>query len=162
MEGLSPVLKLVPATMRQGKFLADHMRTEDMEEVRASGNYTPKQAVKEALKKSHIAYTFYINNQIVCIFGVVKATSKEEGDFGIPWALTTRIVEKYPRIFWEASKQIVKQMKEDYGMLAVMVDSRYTAAVRWVKHLGFTVEDPKPFGPYNIPFHRITLGRRHV
>ena len=38
------------------------------------------------------------------------------------------------------------------------VDARHTDAIRWLKWLGFTLHPATPYGPFDLPFHKFTMG----
>lgn len=158
-----PRVLIVPGNRKHAKILAKSLRPEDVAEIKASGNYTPKAGIIAALNSSHVAYTVFFQGQLAAMFGAVRATSESEGPFAIPWLLTGLLVNKYPKETWLISKKVVEALLADYGMLANMVDSRHLVAVNWLKRLGFELEPPIPYGPFNVPFHRAVLKRRpHV
>lgn len=134
-------LKLVVARADHVPLIAARMRRADREEVRASGGYTPEEALRASLEASEFARTAFVDGEPLAMFGVV---AKEAMAF--PWLLTTDAVCRYPLIFWHASKVIVREIREAYPMLVQAIHKDHRAALSWIRRLGFTVGEPEPFG----------------
>ena len=41
----------------------------------------------------------------------------------------------------------------EFTIIENYCDARNSITVRWLKWLGFTVEEAEPYGVYNMPFH---------
>lgn len=147
------------ATMNHGKVLARDIRKEDKDEIFASRGCEPREAIRESLKISHVAYTLFTHGRVAAIFGVVLARSEEDGVFGIPWVLTGNAVDKYPLAFWRTSKKGLGIFLDHYKLLVNLVDARHTSSIKWLKRLGAEIQDPQPHGPQGLPFHKFVFRR---
>jgi hypothetical protein len=148
------------ATRAHAEVLAPRMRRADAAEILASGGYKPLPGLLAALRWSRRhgqAWAGLIDGEVACLFGIGKRTLLSPA--ATPWLLTGDLVERHPLLFWRASRAVIAAWLEEHELLEQFVDSRYTQALRWAARLGFTVEEPAPFGRGGLPFNRITLRR---
>jgi hypothetical protein len=145
-----------PATMADAEEMAPILRKEDREEVWASHKHTPLEALQYALNFSEECWVARADGKILCMFGIAKMTLL--GDTATPWLLGSEEIPKHWRHFLRYGRKVVNAWKERYPVLINFSDSRYITAVRWLRWLGFTIHDAKPFGPYGVPFHQISIG----
>ena len=151
---------IMKATRLHARMLARTIRPADAEEILASSGLPPYDAIYESMKMCKNSCALFLHGELAAIFGVVRAHSEREGGvFGIVWAITATPVDKHPKDFWRASQALVAEYHKEYGMLANMVDARYSAALRWLARLGFTIHPTQPHGPNKMPFHRAQLAR---
>lgn len=143
--------KVASATLGHALELAENMREADRQEVWATAHYTPKQAALFSLEASRDAKVGLADGRVVCMFGVGPAAIISTT--GIPWLLTTDLVEKHARAFLRRNKRVVKGMGGSYSLLRNYVDERNTMAVRWLRWLGFEILPAEPFGVEGLPFH---------
>ena len=71
--------------------------------------------------------------------------------------LGTDLIKKKQKIFLKRSKPWLEDIKKDYNYLENYVDARNTLSIKWLKWLGFKVEDPIPYGVNGEPFHKFTM-----
>lgn len=96
----------------------------------------------------------------IAVFGVCPAWLPGHG---IPWLLAApELEEVHSRTFLRYCRRFLSRMLADYSVLANWVDARNTAAMRWLRWLGFTLQPAAPFGPLGLPFHPFNLRRPHV
>ena len=137
--------------------MAPMMRAADAAEVMASNGEDPRTALQTCLEWSQESYAGYIGGELACLFGVGP------GSFllntGVPWMLSTAVVERHPRAFYVASRSVVSSWLERYDSLEQMVDVRHVQALRWLRHLGFTIEQPRLWGHERRPFCRVHIER---
>lgn len=147
----------VPATEAHARELAPRMRAADVAENLASDGFTPLEACLASIAVSTEARAAYFDGALGALFGVA------EGPFlglkAVPWLLTSDVVERHPRAFWQACKEVLAGWLERYLVLEQAIDARYVVALRWAARLGFEVEPPEPWGVAGLPFCRITLRR---
>jgi hypothetical protein len=156
----SPKYTFEVATPEHASELARTMRPEDRAEVWASDGHTPEEAIQSALAASSEAWAGLVDGRVICLFGVSKLTFL--GDAASPWLLGSTEIPRHFRHFLRAGRVVVKTWKERYPVLVNFTDSRYSAAVRWLSWLGFTIHPAAPHGPFGVPFHRITIGDLNV
>jgi hypothetical protein len=154
---VSGLVTIVPATPDLARQLAPLMRAADQAEVRASGGYEPIDALLEALVWSAEAYAGFIDGELAALFGVVPGTFLT-GE-AVPWLLTSDVIQRKPRAFLRASREVIADWMGKYPVLVQQVDARYEQALRWAARVGFQVEAPAPFGVDGAPFCRISMRR---
>lgn len=148
----------VPALLRHIPLIAPKMRQADALEVWASDGLRPAQAIRASMRGSDFSRTLFIHGECAAIFGV-----KLQDGVGVPWVLTTTVVDRFPIAFWKASKHVLGELAQKYGVLAQCIDWRHAQALRWVKRLGMAVdESPHRCGPEGALFHHVFLRREEA
>lgn len=154
---------VVPTTADHIGRLAPLLRPEDIAEVTGSGNNV-KRSLWRGFRHSILCETAIIDGEVaamwgLCISGIVGASPL--GDLGRPWLLTSALVEKIPFGVVRESKRAVSRMLTVKPILENQVLSSYTRAVRMLRMVGFTVDEPAPRGPHAILYSRFHLTRQH-
>ena len=85
-------LVIVPATMEHAASIGARMRQVDVDECWATAQLPPADTVRLSLENSIMAWTWLEEGEPVCIWGY--ACQSLVGDHGIPWLLTTELVER--------------------------------------------------------------------
>lgn len=129
------------------------MRDQDRMETLASEGMDAERVLRRNIKGSTYARTVFIRGEAVAMFGVVGMPA----DRNVVWMLSTRSADRYPRRFWAASKMILGKIRKHYPSLVAMIDSRYSRALTWARHLGFEIGEAQPFGAEQLPFHTVVL-----
>ena len=142
------------------QFIADNMRQADVDEVTAASNSTPLQAITGGVEISAFSSVAVINGDIVAIMGVVKNSALS--DNGVPWLLGTEDIVKHYREFLGASPSVLNAMTNVCPNLMNHVHAKNKISVRWLKWLGFKIEEAEPFGVNGEPFHKFTIGESNV
>jgi hypothetical protein len=105
------------------------------------------------MKNSRKVVVVYDDDTPLAILGIVLR------DFlsgvGVPWLLSTEQALKHKRQFLELSPPVIEEMMSMCSRLVNYVHVDNKLSIRWLKWLGFTVEDPKP----GELFHRFTMER---
>lgn len=140
------------ATAAHAADLAARMRAADREEVRASGDHTPLEALQMSLERTAYPVAGLFNGRVECIFGVSNLWVL--GSIGVPWLLGSETLPLYARPFLRESRRYVDAMRDRFRLLTNHVDARNEMSIRWLKWLGFAIMSPEPFGPFGLPFHR--------
>lgn len=149
---------IVPAKMQHAKMLIPLLRSVDKEESWASARLSPEQAVMESMANSVNPIAAFIDERIMCIYGVAKA----ENNCGIPWMLSTEELPKHARAILQTSRNWLEEQKSIYQCLYNFVDARNHAAIRWLGWLGFDIHPATPYGPDNMPFHFFKMDTNNV
>lgn len=150
--------QIVPATAEHIESMLPHVRQADVDEFLATNGWSPRRVLETGLKTSTFCCAGIINGKVVTIFGVAPASMI--GGSGIPWLVGTDALEKYQRTFLRRCGKVVNAMLTVYPYLENYVDARNNAARVWLHWLGFTLEEPKPYGIHSLPFHRFHMERK--
>lgn len=131
------------------RYVADNLREADRRELTALRG-APVDAMPElcnaVLRSSKVWVLADVHP--IAVFGVAPVA---EG-VGSPWLLGTEELFRYPRLLVCLTPEYVSQMLADYPVLVNYVDARNYRSIRWLEHMGFTLEDPIPQGPHGVPF----------
>ena len=146
--------KPTPAAL---KFIADNMRKADADEVWASGRYTPTEAIELSVRGSKKLVVVYADDTPLTVLGVVPRGVLS--DVGIPWLLSAEQALNYKREFLKLSPPVIDEMLDIYPKLVNHVHSKNKLSIRWLKWLGFTIEDPELIRTTGELFHRFHMER---
>lgn len=137
--------------------LAPVMRPADVAEVLALGYSSPREALESSLDCSTLAFTALFDGKVAAMFGT--APIEEHPGTACVWLLTGREVQRHPRAFLKASHACLRVLLDNYPRLVNLVDSRYAAALRWAKWLGFELGTPRTINTSGVEFTPITIRR---
>lgn len=121
------------------------VRQADIDELSALG-VTPEKCLRLGLKLSTNAVTIFLHGEPAGIVGVI-----DYGDYRLPWAVFTTAIDRHPLPFLRGCKAWMDRVD---GFLLNYVDARNTMTIRWLKWLGFTIDEPIPYGVNGEPFCR--------
>jgi hypothetical protein len=137
------------------QFIAENMRNDDIEEVRAASNKTPIKAITDGVRISDFSSVAVINGDVVAVMGVVKGSTLS--DSGVAWLLGTTYISKHRREFLDNSHKVLNAMLDICPELSNYVHAKNKTSIRWLSWLGFQINDPEPFGVNNELFHEFTI-----
>lgn len=130
-----------PAAAADIPRIAERMRAADRDEVAASHGHDPLAALTASLDASTKAWTGWIDDEPVCMFGVGPIAIL--AGRGAPWMLGTETLERWPRTFLRRCRPCVKSMLAVYPLLENYVDERNEVSKKWLVWLGFSLaEEP--------------------
>lgn len=133
------------------RIVAAGLRPQDEVEVWMTTGKQPVVAIEQALKVSRVSYLGYIGDEPVAIFGL----SHLNDEVGIPWMLGTPALSRSAHRWLRKAEEVVAWMHHSYPVLTNIVHKKNTAAIRWLKHLGFQFLDAEvPAHPDFIQFVR--------
>ena len=138
-------------------YLKDRLRKEEVEEIWASHNSTPEQALLGSYLISIRCFTALLNDRPIAMFGIAPETLL--GEKACVWFLGTELLDKIKKSFVVLSRKFISLMLNDYPYLYNFVDFRYKKSLQWLKSCGAEISDPKPFGPEGLPFCKVVLVR---
>lgn len=151
------VYTVVPATMPHVAQIAPRMRDADKAEIWAASHAEPHHALKTGLAQSTLCWSGLVDDVPVCMFGVAPLTLL--GGTGIVWMLGTAGVQDHARAFLRRNKTFIIQMMQRFYRLENWVDARNTLSIRWLRWLGFVIEEAAPYGIERRPFHHFFMER---
>lgn len=147
---------LIPATVAHAHAMAPRMRQAEVLEVRDAAGLSPEDMLLAELGRSSIAWSWIVDGQVGCMFGVVTKHLLDVESY--PWFLTTPLVEKYARQFARSCRELLPELLSHHPRLIGMVDARYKLSIRWLTWLGAKLSPPEPWGVANQPFCRFVIG----
>lgn len=135
--------------------LVRNMREHDKMEVNAATHMGLRNAVQTSVIMSTYSKTGLVNGELVCMWGVCPISLLSGS--GSPWMLGTDLITEKQRIFLRRSKPWLDDIRKDYKYLENFVDARNTMSIKWLKWLGFEMDEAEPYGVHGEPFHKFTM-----
>lgn len=136
--------------------LAPRARLYDEARVRASCGFGAAEMLEAGLRTSVHAWCGFVDELPICAFGL-NARSLLSSE-AIPWLIVTPEVQRYRRIFWRHSREVVAMMLERYPRLVTHCQANFEASRRWLMRLGF-VETRNDFHAFGVDFLTLRLER---
>jgi hypothetical protein len=149
----NPVIR--PTTRDDCIQLAKVLRKADLEEISHASGLNPEQTLLYSLAVSDECYTVWLEDELVLIFGCGGTM----GESGVPWMMASDLLLNIKRDFIKECGKIVEAMLQQYHHLENYVWAGNKIHIHWLTWLGFTIEEPKPFGLNGEPFHRFYMTR---
>ncbi len=135
--------------------LVRNMRDHDKQEVNAATHMGLRNAVQTSVIMSTYSKTGLVNDELVCMWGVCPISLLSGS--GSPWMLGTDLITEKQRIFLRRSKPWLDDIRKDYRYLENFVDARNVMSIKWLKWLGFEMDEAEPYGIHGEPFHKFTM-----
>lgn len=151
------MLTLVPATSAHAEQMAPLLRAADVAEITIMFGPDPAEMLRHGIEQSSQAYAAVEDGVPFAIGGVVPVDMM--AGTGAPWMLGTAGVGRNPRWFLNTSRERLAAAFETYAMLQNYCDPRYTASIRWLRWLGFTIGRPTLLGGYGHQFVLFSMRR---
>ena len=137
------------------------MRDADRDELDASGALPHVTMLARSLAFSvNPGVAMGEHGKVVAIFGLAPLALM--GDTAAPWMIGTTGLTKHPTSMVKAAARYFTQSQQQYPKLLNYVDARNVLSVRWLKRMGFEIDDPAPYGPFGFLFHRFHKGLGNV
>ena len=137
--------------------IAREARQADRDEIEEGCGQTIASALALGLRSSVVAHVIAWRDTPLAAFGDVSYSPG--AGIGIPWLISTNAIEQHPRAFLRICQPLVAQMLERHQTLVNYVDTRNTAAIRWLEWLGFSMGSPTPYGPKQLLFRQFQMTR---
>lgn len=151
------MIEFVKPTQEMIESIASDMRQADANEVWASHRHTPLQAVSEGMNLSDFSVIVMVDGEPCVIIGLVIRDVMM--GTGIPWLLGTERALKHTREFFRLSPPVIAEMLEVCPNLFNYVHAANIVSIKWLKWLGFVIDDPQPHGINGEMFHRFHMTR---
>jgi hypothetical protein len=124
-------------------FISTRMRKSDIDEIWASNHVEPKEALMRGLDNAIYCQTIE-NGTPIAMFGICPHDLL--GHSATIWMLGTDSLDKIKFKFLRHSREYVDAMLDYYYYLDNYVDVRNEKSIAWLKFLGATFDEPKPYG----------------
>lgn len=141
--------EIVPAMEEHVDQLVANIAEADAQEIYAATGYEPRRVLR-----AHLPYDSWAalaDGEVFCLFGLVH--NSFIGNVATPWLICSKDMPKHSKKFLRGTKLLLAEWLKYYDLVNY-VDARHTRAIRWLKWLGFELEEAKPFGPFGLSFHR--------
>ncbi|WGL97355.1 hypothetical protein QE177_08980 [Arsenophonus sp. aPb] len=148
-------VQIISATKQHIAPLLPHVRQADIDEFYAMSMLSPREVLETGITQATQAWAGIIDHQVVTIFGVSPGSILN--GIGVPWLVGSDLLEKYQKIFLRRCRPVLNAMLALYPELINYVDARNHVAKGWLHWLGFKLEEAKPTGVLNYPFHRFSM-----
>lgn len=155
------IAEIVPATLDHIRDITKKVRPEDRAELWASSLAVPEKAMEDGLTYSKTAYTGLLDGVPVCMWGVAPVCLLNR--LGAPWMVGTSDLDDNALAFLRVCRAPLLELFGEYDRLENYVDARNVKAIRWLKFMGFKVDETaEPYGMFKMPFHRFWKEAQHV
>ena len=135
--------------------ITPYLRRADVEEIQAFSGISPAVAVAFSIAQSRPGFCFLYRKKPAVIFGAAPI----ENNKGCIWLLGTDEIFNHPVTFYRESKKILPLLMQNYSYLENYVDARNLLSLRWLKWLGFTIDNAQIMGVENRNFHHVYIGK---
>ena len=131
-------------------YLSEHLRKEDIQEIKAVvGNLPPLLSLLIGHKIRSVPLVICdAESKPVAMLGVVP-----NGLIGSIWMVGTNDLKKISLSFLRNSKDVCEVLKDKHQILHNYVDKRNTLHVNWLKWMGVTIINEVTYGVENRKFY---------
>jgi hypothetical protein len=150
-------LEIVEATCSHVLAMVDRLREADKEEISSATGEDANVAMFHSYRKSFLRWTALMDDRPIAVFGVAPMTLM--GTTGIVWLLGTDDASKAGARLARATKKCVMECLGMFKRLENYVDDRNELSKKWIKWLGFTIENPAPYGVERRLFRHFYMER---
>lgn len=141
---------LHPPTPYDLAYISRNMRAPDRAECIASGADPETIIFSSSAMSTHLLCAS-VGGEPACVFGLVPLSILS--GIGCPWLLGTDLVYANGRALIRGTRAYIPEMLRAYPCVMNHVHARNEVAVRWLHHMGFTLQPAKEHGPYGELFH---------
>ena len=137
--------------------LAVNLRQADRDELAACDHFDAFAAVEHSVRHSTLCWAVCAPGELLAVFGVCPLAGHP--GVGTPWLLATEAAAHHVRPLIELPGPYIARMLDAFPRLVNFVHADNTRSIRWLRRLGFSVDQSAPFGPNGAPFHRFEMTR---
>jgi hypothetical protein len=150
------MIEIVRYRPEHGEYVASHMRHMDRKEIYYMSAIGPGPAVACTVAHAVAAWAALVDGVPVCIFGITRATRLS--DIGVPWLLGTDALDDHGMALAVNSRKYFRRMVDCFPKMENHVLAENDRVVRWLRWLGFDMEEPAPYGAFGQMFIRFGKG----
>lgn len=133
--------------------IADDIRDEDLEELRAASDRDVLDALISCMEDSFFSLSVKKNGIPLMIFGVAPYTLL--CDETCCWAVATQKLKFSGSKFLRCSREVVAAVNRIYPVMSNYVGDWNHNALRWLRWCGFTVAPARRIGIHGEMMHRV-------
>lgn len=134
--------------------LAENMRACDVAELRACGQ-EPFEAVRRSVANSLLCWSAFADGELGCIIGCAPISIVS--GIGSPWMLGTPVLDQHSRVLVRMTPRYIAEMLKAFPHLVNYVHAENTTSKRWLRRVGFTLQEAAPYGALGEAFHRFDM-----
>ena len=144
--------QMVPGTLQHIEDMVDNLRELDIEEAWVTRHRTPRQALESAFTRAGAnPWVGLVDGKAECVCGTAPMSTISA--IGFPYLYATNVIWANSRPFLRGSREYIAAMKREFVFLRGYVYTKNTESQRWLKWLGFTLDDAQPWGVEGKPFY---------
>ena len=140
------------------RYIAEHLRTADRQELETASGVSAEEARSRAWGLSQNRWVALVDDLPAFVFGVVNDPAR--GLAGVIWMVCTDRIARAPRGVLRTSQECLDEIAKHFDLLHNQADCRNTLHLRWIKKLGFTLDDIVQVN--GLPFQRFHLTRKEA
>jgi len=149
------MIEMRTATAEDISAVRANVRAENLAELEVVG-LGLDEVLDWSLNNSVEALCGVIDGEPVCLFGV---SCTEDPGIGCPWMVGSNAIDRHRVAFLRASRAKVDEWLTHWPVMMNWVDARNTRGLRWLRFLGFEIQDPIPMGESGLEFHLFSKKR---
>lgn len=146
------LIEVVPYEKAHGDYIAAHMREIDRREIYYMATLDPQRAINVTAAHAVAAWAVLLDGVPALIFGINRRSRTSL--IGVPWLLATDALDEHPLALAKASKEYVARFFRAFDRMENHVLASNVKTLRWLRWLGFDMEEARPFGAFGQPFVR--------
>ena len=139
-------------------YLKTRLRQSDVDEIWASNNLTPTDALTFSYYLSKVCMTVVDENP-VGMFGIVE--DPENSQRALIWMLGTDGLSKVAKKLFKETKEFIEGFLDAYPLLYNFIDAENTRSIAWLRKLGAEIGEARPHGKEGKLFCYFSF-RRHL
>jgi hypothetical protein len=145
--------------------MKNNLRKTDIDEVWASHHHSPAEALRLSFEMSELCLTVLFRGTLVAMFGISPETLIS--DSATIWLLATdgfnaERLKCVRKSLIKECRNFIDMFLEECPVLYNHVDARNKSSIKWLRACGAEIEEAKPYGAENIPFHYFSFRRENA
>lgn len=138
-------------------YLSTRLRASDIDEIWASHNAVPHEALNRGFENSILCLTIEDNGDPICMFGVVPLNIIS--DKATIWMLGSDGIDRIKIRFIRNNRKIINELLDVYSHLSNYVSVDNFKSLQWLRWLGASFDAPVIYGIEGKLFQRFWFER---
>ena len=144
-----------PTEPGDADLLIANLRPSDLAECQAYGRPDIAAGIASSVNRSVLCWSGFVDGELAAILGVAPINMLT--GIGSPWMLGTPVLDRHQRVLVRSTPEYIGRMLKAFPHLVNFVHAQNTTSVRWLRRLGFSLDEAAPFGALGEPFHRFEM-----
>lgn len=148
------MIRILPASEDHVPLLIKGLRSIDQAEIYyTTGSVDYQDTILYGINDpDSVSYSIFSDEDILCICGMVRRPF-----YNIVWALGTNEIKKHKLAFFRETKKLLMSHRNENPMVNYVYEGNQDAKA-YLERLGFTLEQPVPYGKMKKRFHHFSMG----